>query len=46
MNSMAKKQLLFQEIAAKLQQQGFGIEKQDQTRLWGGFFVIDEIQAQ
>lgn len=41
-----QKKLLFQEIESKLQQQGFGIEKQDQTRPWGGFFVIDESQAQ
>ena len=41
-----QKTALFHEIAAKLQQQGFGIEKQDQTRPWGGFFVIDENQAQ
>ena len=41
-----QKQDLFQEIAAKLQQQGFTIAKEDQTRPWGGFFVIDEDQAQ
>ena len=41
-----QKQALFQEITAKLQQQGFRIERQDQTRPWGGFFVIDESQAQ
>ncbi|GAA4370543.1 hypothetical protein GCM10023185_45110 [Hymenobacter saemangeumensis] len=42
----AEKKALFQLVADKLQQQGFGIEKQDQTRPWGGFFVIQEDQAQ
>ena len=41
-----QKQALFQEIAEKLQQQGFAIERQDPTRPWGGFFVIQEDQAQ
>jgi mannose-6-phosphate isomerase-like protein (cupin superfamily) len=40
------KQALFQQVAAQLQQQGFTIAKEDQTRPWGGFFVIDEDQAQ
>jgi mannose-6-phosphate isomerase-like protein (cupin superfamily) len=37
---------LFQEIEQQLKGQGFRIDKQDQTRPWGGFFVIDEEQAQ
>ena len=41
-----KKQALFHEVAAQLQQQGFSIVQEDQTRPWGGFFVIDEDQAQ
>ena len=40
------KQQLFKEIEQKLSAQGFNIDKQDQTRPWGGFFVIDESQAQ
>ena len=40
------KQALFRQVAAQLQQQGFTIARQDQTRPWGGFFVIDERQAQ
>jgi mannose-6-phosphate isomerase len=36
----------FQEIAATLAEQGFTVAQQDQTRPWGGFFVIDESQAQ
>ncbi|MFC7670031.1 phosphoheptose isomerase [Hymenobacter humi] len=40
------KQAIFQEIAAQLQQQGFIIEKRDENRPWGGFFVIQEDQAQ
>ena len=41
-----QKQALFQKIAAKLQREGFTIAKEDQTRPWGGFFVIKEDQAQ
>ncbi|MFT2009487.1 phosphoheptose isomerase [Pontibacter sp. 13R65] len=37
---------LFKEIEQKLTQQGFTIDKQDPTRPWGGFFVINEDQAQ
>ncbi|GAB3586531.1 cupin domain-containing protein [Hymenobacter daeguensis] len=40
------KQSLFQQTAAQLHAQGFTIATQDQTRPWGGFFVIDETQAQ
>jgi mannose-6-phosphate isomerase-like protein (cupin superfamily) len=42
----SQKQALFQQVAAQLQQQGFTIAKEDPTRPWGGFFVIDEEQAQ
>jgi mannose-6-phosphate isomerase len=41
-----QKQLLFQEAKNTLKQQGFTVDKQDQTRPWGGFFVINEDQAQ
>ncbi|WP_426060789.1 phosphoheptose isomerase [Hymenobacter sp. B1770] len=41
-----EKEALFQKVAAQLQQQGFAIAKEDPTRPWGGFFVIDEDQAQ
>lgn len=41
-----QKRALFQQVAAQLQQQGFIIAKEDPTRPWGGFFVIDENQAQ
>ena len=41
-----QKQALFQKIAAKLQREGFTIAKEDQMRPWGGFFVIQEDQAQ
>ena len=40
------KETLFREIEQQLQNQGFIIDKQDQTRPWGGFFVINEDQAQ
>lgn len=41
-----QKTLLFRQTEQQLRQQGFNIDKQDQTRPWGGFFVIDEAQAQ
>jgi len=37
---------LFNEIEEKLKNLGFSIENVDQTRPWGGFFVIEEEQAQ
>jgi mannose-6-phosphate isomerase len=46
MSNPADKQQLFQQTEQQLRAQGFGIERQDQTRPWGGFFVIDEGQAQ
>ncbi|RPD44505.1 phosphoheptose isomerase [Hymenobacter sediminis] len=46
MSSELAKPQVFQQVEQQLQQQGFGIERQDQTRPWGGFFVIDENQAQ
>ena len=40
------KETLFQETEHTLTEQGFNISSQDQSRPWGGFFVIDEEQAQ
>jgi mannose-6-phosphate isomerase len=40
------KATLFAATAERLQAQGFRLAAQDQTRPWGGFFVIDESQAQ
>lgn len=37
---------LFSQTEEQLTSKGFSIDKQDQTRPWGGFFVIDEAQAQ
>jgi mannose-6-phosphate isomerase-like protein (cupin superfamily) len=37
---------LFETIAQTLDQQGFTIQDRDANRPWGGFFVIDESQAQ
>lgn len=37
---------LFAETAEKLNKLGFSIENIDQNRPWGGFFVIEENQAQ
>ena len=46
MTTEKTKETLFREIEQQLQNQGFKIDKQDQTRPWGGFFVIKEDQAQ
>lgn len=44
--SDTNKKELFASVENELIRQGFEIESQDQTRPWGGFFVIDENQAQ
>lgn len=41
-----EKNEIFQKIEKKLKEQGFNIVTKDDTRPWGGFFVIDEKQAQ
>lgn len=41
-----KKQQLLRQTAAQLGTAGFRIERRDESRPWGGFFVIDESQAQ
>lgn len=46
MSMDTEKQALFNDIEQKLRKQGFNIDKQDQTRPWGGFFVLNEDQAQ
>ncbi|QHL86816.1 phosphoheptose isomerase [Nibribacter ruber] len=46
MSEENQKQRLFKEIEQELTQQGFTIAAQDQSRPWGGFFVIEEDQAQ
>ena len=42
----SQKRVLFQQVAQTLEQQGLTIVQEDHTRPWGGFFVIDENQAQ
>ncbi|PZX94471.1 phosphoheptose isomerase [Flavobacterium aquariorum] len=39
------KSAVFEQIAAALKKENFTVVQQDQTRPWGGFFVIDESQA-
>lgn len=46
MSNVQDKQKLFEETEKKLKAQGFSIVDQDRERPWGGFFVIDEEQAQ
>ncbi|MBF9237402.1 phosphoheptose isomerase [Hymenobacter sp. BT683] len=40
------KEELFRQTEQHLTEQGFTIQQQDKTRPWGGFFVLDEGQAQ
>lgn len=40
-----EKSAVFKQIADALHQENFTVIKQDETRPWGGFFVIDESQA-
>jgi mannose-6-phosphate isomerase len=46
MEQANEKSELFRDTQKELEKQGFAIDKQDQTRPWGGFFVINEDQAQ
>jgi mannose-6-phosphate isomerase len=46
MNVESDKSLIFKKIEDELSRKGFKIESQDQSRPWGGFFVINEDQAQ
>ena len=41
----SKKEIL-EKVEGKLAEQGFSIVSKDENRPWGGFFVIDENQAQ
>lgn len=40
------KELVFENVAEYLKQQGLNVDKQDSTRPWGGFFVLDETQQE
>jgi mannose-6-phosphate isomerase len=40
------KEIIFKIIKNKLQSEGFSISSFDENRPWGGFFVIDESEAQ
>src|SRR5690606_29143344 len=46
MTTQIDKNELFKQIEEQLTEQGFKIDNIDQTRPWGGFFVINEEQAQ
>jgi mannose-6-phosphate isomerase len=43
--STTEKSEIFKQIAAELDAMGFKVVTQDETRPWGGFFVLDEVQA-
>nr|WP_314897688.1 phosphoheptose isomerase [uncultured Flavobacterium sp.] len=40
-----EKKAVFEEISKALKKENFTVIKQDETRPWGGFFVIDESQT-
>ena len=40
-----EKNVVFEHVAEALKKENFTVIKQDETRPWGGFFVIDESQA-
>lgn len=42
---MNHKKLVFEQAAKMLEEQSFRVVKMDDSRPWGGFFVIDEDQA-
>ncbi|TAE40307.1 MAG: phosphoheptose isomerase [Runella slithyformis] len=44
-NAETSKEATFEQIAEQLRTQEFTVVAQDQTRPWGGFFVIDEAQT-
>ncbi|WEK18576.1 MAG: phosphoheptose isomerase [Candidatus Pedobacter colombiensis] len=41
-----QKKEIFNSVAQRLKIEGFNVVSRDETRPWGGFFVIDEEQAQ
>jgi mannose-6-phosphate isomerase len=43
---MKSEQKVFTQIAAQLEKLQFTIEKQDLSRPWGGFYVIDESESE
>lgn len=43
---LTPKELVFENIGEYLHRQTFKIDKYDSTRPWGGFFVIDEAEAE
>src|SRR6478609_10513129 len=40
------KEQVFENVAKYLQEQNLKVDKQDNTRPWGGFFVLDEGEAE
>lgn len=40
------KELVFESVKEYLNQQQLSVNKEDSTRPWGGFFVLDEMQAE
>ncbi len=45
LSAQTSKATIFSEITVALEKQNFTVVKQDQSRPWGGFFVLDEAQT-
>lgn len=45
-NANTSKEKVFEEVTLYLKIKNFNIDKQDSSRPWGGFFVLDEMQAE
>lgn len=45
LTNLLNKKVVFEEIRKQLEAANYTIEKEDQTRPWGGFFVINEMQT-
>jgi len=45
-SSITPKEQVFEKVSTYLHEQGLRVDKQDDNRPWGGFFVIDEADAE
>jgi len=45
LSNTTEKAVVFEQIEAELKKENFSVVNRDETRPWGGFFVIDEDQA-
>jgi mannose-6-phosphate isomerase-like protein (cupin superfamily) len=45
-STASSKETVFEKVSQYLLHQGLGVDKMDDTRPWGGFFVLDETMAE